>query len=576
VALSAAALIIGLSACGNAATTSPGAAPAIIHIGQQKSAGSQTSAAGGAPVAEGAVDRMMPILGAHFLFDGSAVDLGATGPSWTLPAGAKVDTARVAALAKALGVVGEVRQMPADQGGGWMVGPADYSAPTVTVANDGMLNWWYNGTNTAVAGVGCAEAGSKGVAVSPPDSVVASQPVAPVPPGTDPCSIPAPPANVPTKTEAMAKATALFTALGYDPAVYDLQAYADQWSASVNGSLRLDGHLTQLSLSVGYGAEGAVQWASGTLAAPVAGDEYPLVSVSDAVARLNDPTGRWLWFGSGMYATRGGVAVDTAGGASTGRGSSDASTSNTPVAGSAVAGSSGSAVAPSPVSSPPGALPAPACDPTPTVADCLPPDAVPPDTVPVQPVDVHLTAVRLGLTSVWADDGTVWMLPAYVFSSADGGEYTVVAVQESFLDIPTATTVPPVTAPVGSTPVPVTTLTTDPNTSVVVVSTATTAVPVTDPGRPITTMGTNPNNTEPTGTGGGTAPSLPPPVSFDDAKQLAGMTVDQATVLAGQKGWSIRVSTLDGVPQAVTDDYRPDRVNVSVKDGMVFDIDFIG
>lgn len=58
---------------------------------------------------------------------------------WTLPAGAQIDVERVARIAALLGVEGDVREVPADQGGGWMVGAADYSTASLTVSSDGML-----------------------------------------------------------------------------------------------------------------------------------------------------------------------------------------------------------------------------------------------------------------------------------------------------------------------------------------------------------------------------------------------------------------------------------------------------
>ena len=44
-----------------------------------------------------------------------------------------------------------------------------------------------------------------------------------------------------------------------------------------------------------------------------------------------------------------------------------------------------------------------------------------------------LNGVREDLTMIWAVDDTVWLLPAYTFTSADGGLYTVNAVADEFL-----------------------------------------------------------------------------------------------------------------------------------------------
>jgi hypothetical protein len=48
-----------------------------------------------------------------------------------------------------------------------------------------------------------------------------------------------------------------------------------------------------------------------------------------------------------------------------------------------------------------------------------------------------------------------------------------------------------------------------------------------------------------------------------------GMTADQAAAFAASNGYSSRVGSVDGVPQAVTADYRPDRFTVSLVGGAV-------
>ena len=76
--------------------------------------------------------------------------------------------------------------------------------------------------------------------------------------------------------------------------------------------------------------------------------------------------------------------------------------------------------------------------------------SAPIDTAMPEPVTVTLTSVRLGTTQVWDADGTVWLLPAYVFSGTDTGDVTVIAVDEAYLDIPEVPVpdvMPPVSAP---------------------------------------------------------------------------------------------------------------------------------
>lgn len=75
----------------------------------------------------------------------------------------------------------------------------------------------------------------------------------------------------------------------------------------------------------------------------------------------------------------------------------------------------------------------------------LAPDApVTPDTPPAAPSagtslswpvnEVEIVSVRLGLASQWQPDGSVLVVPAYEFTDADGGTWSVVAVAESKLD----------------------------------------------------------------------------------------------------------------------------------------------
>jgi hypothetical protein len=574
-ALVAATLLLGLSACGTAATSAPaGNAPAVIHLGASKQS---TNTAAGAPAVG---DSMARIQNLHYLFDGTVPTLASSAAAWSLPAGSVPSDADIARIAAALGVKGDVQRLKADQGGGWIVGPADYSTPTLSVANDGLLSWNYSGTNSAVVGVSCGEAGSgtagsssgsggaatpttalpnpapssqgpqTGPAIGsvvPPDSVAKPIPIDTVV-TTAPCAPPTPPANVPDKATAEAKAKDLLATMGYDASLYSFDTTADQWNASVTAYRLVGGQRSALQVTIGFGGEGVVQWASGTLAEPKPATEYPIVTVADGITRLNDPSGRWIFLGGGPGGIRP-MAADSVGGAAT-----------TAAAGGAPAGT--------------------AVTPNSAVGAPVPPMSAVPVSEPsgtVPPVDVHLTKVALGLTTVWAQDGTVWLLPAFVFTAADGGQYTVVAVDEKYLDasivapattvagtvvtgsVVTGTAVPPVSAPPATSAAPPTTVT--PGT-------------VVHPG-----LGTVPQST------GITYPSpyptaLPAPVSIDAAKSLAGLTLDQATVLATQKGWTVRVSQRDGINLPVTADYSPTRVNVSTttKSGVetVFDVVSIG
>jgi hypothetical protein len=168
---------------------------------------------------------------------------------------------------------------------------------------------------------------------------------------------------------------------------------------------------------------------------------------------------------------------------------------------------------------------------------------------------VHLNGARLDLTMVWAADGSVWQLPANTFTSADGGEYTVVAVDDSLLDVPAP-------APVDTTPAP---------------------VPVPAETAPVDSVVVGPTETVAPIPGGGLG-TVPPDFSIapvgdptvETAALLVGLSVDEATKVAEDNGWVLRVSTLDGESQIVTADFNTSRVNVAVAAGVVTGIDSIG
>ena len=441
--LVAAVVAFGLSACGTPNTTTPRAdqdRPQVIQL-----ASGQSGSGGAAPAAADSTnlstESKIAFMGStKFVYDGELPTLDGQAGSWFFAPGQQADVNRIAKLAASLGVQGDVRTLSADQGGGWAVGPEDYSSAVLTVGSDGMLSWYLSAAPSAVTSVGCVSVsgiastepalGAPGVvdAVAPAETVPADAPagsepttivVAPV--VAPDCPAPTPPAGIPTKDEAMAKAKQLFAEWGYDVNSFQFDdPYADEWSASVNASLLLEGLTAPVMLSVGFGENGTITYASGFLATPARGADYPTIGAAAGLERLkaqNQFVG--LDRGTGLTNAGGGVATPDV----------------------ALVPDTATAIAPIVE---PTVVP---CEPEAATVDCAP--------TKIDPIIVTLNSVKADLTMVWAADNTIWLLPAYTFGSADGGLYTVNAVDDAYLHQadPAPATTEPVVDP-GIVPVP--------------------------------------------------------------------------------------------------------------------------
>ena len=455
-ALVAIVFAFGIAACGDPASTTPLAKqPKVIQLaGSQGGATTERAPAAAVPAGGVAADSKMAIAPTNFVYDGQLPALDGNASSWFFAGGQQPDPQRIAKLAASLGVQGDVRSLPQDQGGGWAVGPEDYSGPVLTVGADGMLSWWLSSGQTAATS-GCAiaagtvapdagsSAGAGPAVVAPPAETAppvetpppanAATPVPVQPPVAD-CPVPQPPPGVPTKDEALAKAKQLFASWGYDVNSYQFDdPYADEWNASVNASLLVGGMKAPITLSVGFGGNGVVTYAAGTLAVPQQGSDYPTVGAAKGLERLKTQQFQYLGIGGG-----GGGVMKAA---------TDQVAPQTAVAGTAVAtpavGAPGVATV-APVCLPD--APKPTTDSTaPVDANATTPAIVNCGPVNPEPMTVTLNSVKRDLTMVWDTDGTIWLLPAYTFGSADGGAYTVIAVADSFIQ-------PPATEPATTEP----------------------------------------------------------------------------------------------------------------------------
>lgn len=366
------------------------------------------------------------------LADGARFGAGeATGWRMDAPDGLRAAATR---LAEHFGVdTSSMREAP--YGGEWMAGPEDGSAPSLWMEASGS---WHVSDPTGQPMVRCIEAEPhEGDASLPPDDLdrapedsstgadgegsdgdaggtadsEASDGVAPdrgfV--TVDACEPVEPPANVPTEAEARDLATALFADLGLFATPRIEYVHADEWGAWVEAALPIDGMATDIRASVGFGAEGRVTWASGTLARAVDVGQYPTVDAEAAVARLQNQSGH----GGGVMPL---PAMDAA------------EAGDAPVSDRDDAGSTGDAIAP---------------------ADPMPRPA--PDDMEVR--QVTLVAFEPTLLVTWDADGTWWLLPGVRFTDADGGIWQVLIVADEYLDMG-HDAVDPSTAPEEPAPVP--------------------------------------------------------------------------------------------------------------------------
>jgi hypothetical protein len=435
-------LPLALAACGggsdDAAGTTTTSLPdlPIIRVGD---ASSRSSGAGlaGAPEAASAdaamtADKMIAPL-QRFVFEAApglpALDAPAT--VYRFDASGVDVPARLAAIAARLGVTGEVRELPAEQGGGWQVGSADGTGPAIYAGGTGMLDWGYSSNDP---GMGYACPGSED-----------GQPVD--------CPEPTPPEGVPTADEARASAEALFTELGVDLSQYQLDVSADEWGAWVAANLLVDGSPSGAAWSLSYGGNGVLQYVGGFLATPVAVGDYPTIGTAAAVTRLQEQQDRWYGpvdplvdplasdigqSGDTPVADAAAPAVEDPP-ATTAPAPSDSVVTTVPAGGGVAPETVAPEATPVPETVPvESVVPETAPPPDATPVETVPGETVPVDTTPVEtlpPLTVTLTGVTPRLQMVWDVDGVVWLVPAYGFTTDDGGLWEVLAIADGYIDL---------------------------------------------------------------------------------------------------------------------------------------------
>jgi len=420
---------------GDVPTTGSGGLPII-----RMAAGGQHPGGDAAESTAMATDMRMAAL--RYVLDGDLPALDGPAAAWRYPARPAVDEATVRALAERFGVAGEPVALDEDQGGGWRVGPEDGSGPSLTVAADPMASWWYDSAASSGVIGGCEAADGPDA----PDAPVADDDATVGGDAAVSCT-PVAPEGVPDAAAAEALARAHFEQLGLSADRYELEVYADEFGANVQAVVLLDGIRSPAVASVAYGGQAAMTWASGMLAEPERGPDYPRIGTEAGFERLQAQAERWR-------------------------------TLELPTTGP---------------------------------AETRPADAVA-ERGAGEPFEVRLTGVRPELQLVPTVDGELWLVPAYGFTSDDGGVHTVAAIPDEYL----------VEEPVDS-------------------------------------AGADAGATRPSGG----------EVTDEQAARLVGLTEDEARRLAEEQGWTARVVERDGEQFPVTEDHNPRRVNLVVQEGTV-------
>ncbi|MEJ7800317.1 MAG: hypothetical protein WKF60_07350, partial [Ilumatobacter sp.] len=317
---------------------------------------------------------------------------------------------------------------------------------------------------------------------------------------------------VPGAAEAEQRTRETLSALGLDPAALTIEASADEWFANVNVDDSTADHAATRYWNFGYGAEGVLQYAGGTLATPEPVGPYPLVDLDTAVARLRELSG----FGVPVPLLE--PAVE-----------SDAATSG---------------VAPDPSAPPTDDVT------TETLVAAVEPILIDPPIVDQEALTVTLVDVQPDLWWVWDAEGSLWLVPAYRFIDTDGAWHVVPAVTDEFL----VQVEPPVEGPIpvegdggigdGAEPLP--------------------------PPESLPTIPDEQPDVQPIEPGTDPAAALP---MFE---QFVGLSIEEFTAEAKALGYATRVVTQDGEPLAVTADYSETRVNVEVEGPRVTALQSIG
>lgn len=328
-------------------------------------------------------------------------------------------------------------------------------------------------------------------------------------PSVESCSVPTAPENVPSAGQAEDLFDQMLKDLGLKPKDFITESYADEWNASVTGYLTIDGVRTSLSWSASYGADAELVWASGVLAEVTQAADYPRIGTAQGIERLNNDQ----QYGWGGPAVRGGVAYDDM--VVQSQGAPGASAQGIEPVSEEVVGVT--------VDTEPETMSITVDNPV--IGDANVTAVAPPDGQEMPVIEIEIVAVEEELLSLNGADGEIYLVPGYAFLAAEESgwtpRYSVSALPDEFVE--------------------------EEGTDIDVPTTDVTEVPVPETIDPSDPVG-----------------DAEIEITQEAADTLLGMTEEEATKMAGNNGWGVRVGQRDDEMFALTRDYRLDRVTLTI------------
>ena len=323
------------------------------------------------------------------------------------------------------------------------------------------------------------------------------------------CSVPTPPENVPSAAQAEDLFDQMLKDLGLKAKDFITESYADEWNASVTGYLTIDGVRTSLSWSASYGADAELVWASGVLAEVTQAADYPRIGTAQGIERLNNDQ----QYGWGGPMARGGIAYDDM--AVKSQGAPRALAQGIEPVSEEVVGVT--------VDAEPEIMPMTVTTEPETLEGTV--DS-PPIAQEMPVIEIEIVAVEEELLSLYGEDGLIYLVPGYAFLAAEESgwtpRYMVSALPDEFIEEANTDSVDLPTTDVTEVPVPETI----------------------DPSDPVVDAEIE--------------------ITQEAADTLLGMAEGDATKMAADNGWEVRVGQRDDEMFALTADWRAIRVTLTI------------